>query len=48
MLGVSTSAIYKAVRRGEIQSVKVGTRVMIPRAVIDELFDRPESAGTSS
>ena len=38
MLGLSRRAIYDAVERGELRSVAIGRRRLIPRRVIDELL----------
>jgi len=35
MLGVSKAAAYQAVQRGEIPHLKIGRRVVIPRAAFD-------------
>lgn len=43
-LGVSKDAIYKAVRRNEIPSVKVGARVLIPRRWLEQLFNESSAA----
>jgi excisionase family DNA binding protein len=36
--GVSRISIYEAVRRGEIQAVRIGKRIVVPRTVVDQLF----------
>ena len=35
-LGISRSLAYEAVRTGQIPSVRVGTRILIPRAMIEQ------------
>lgn len=32
ILGVSVNALYRAVQSGQVPSVRIGTRVLIPRA----------------
>jgi len=38
MLGISRSVAYEAVSRGEIPSVKIGRRVLIPVAALERLL----------
>ena len=38
-LGVSPALIYKAVSAGEIKSIRVGGRILIPRYVIEQLLE---------
>lgn len=44
-LGVSRSSAYEAVRAGEIPSVRVGRRILVPRAALEELLRCPQVAG---
>jgi len=37
-LGISRGLMYKAVRRGEVPSVKIGRRIIIPEAALDKLL----------
>lgn len=37
-LGIGKSTIYDAIGRGELLHVKIGSRVMIPRWVIDNML----------
>lgn len=37
--GVGRSAAYEAVKRGEIPSVRIGTRVFIPNAALRRFFE---------
>jgi excisionase family DNA binding protein len=34
MLGLSRGLMYEAIRRGEIPSIRVGRRILIPRAAL--------------
>ena len=38
LLGIGRALAYEAVKRGEIQSIKVGGRVMVPTAVLRRLL----------
>lgn len=37
-LGLSRGLIYAAIQRGEIPSIRVGRRILIPRAALDHLL----------
>lgn len=38
VLGIGRSAAYQAVARGEIPSVRVGRRILVPTASLDRLL----------
>ena len=38
MLGISRNAAYEAARRGEIPTIKIGRRVLVPRAALDRML----------
>ena len=38
-LGISRAFAYEAVRRGEIPSIRIGRRVLVPRAALERLLD---------
>ena len=40
LLGISRSGAYECVRRGEIPSLTLGRRVVIPRRSFEALLDR--------
>jgi excisionase family DNA binding protein len=40
---VGRSAMYEAVRRGEIRTVSLGRRLLVPRAALAELLGEPLS-----
>jgi excisionase family DNA binding protein len=48
-LGISRASAYEAVRRGEIPSIRIGRRVLVPRVRLDRLLsaapgeDEPET-----
>jgi excisionase family DNA binding protein len=43
VLGLGRNGAYRAIRRGEIPAIRVGRRLLIPRAALDRLL-----AGTNS
>lgn len=42
MLGVSRAAVYNAVARGTIPSIRIGKRVVVPRAAVEKLIGPEE------
>lgn len=43
-IGLGRSAAYEAVRRGEIPSIKIGRRVVVPTASLRRLLQLDETA----
>lgn len=39
LLGISRAFAYEAVRRGEIPSIRIGRRVLVPKAALQRLVD---------
>ncbi len=37
-LGIGRNAAYQGVRRGEIPSIRVGSRLLVPKRAFDELL----------
>ncbi|MDO8621542.1 MAG: helix-turn-helix domain-containing protein [Candidatus Levybacteria bacterium] len=42
ILGLSRNAVYLAISRGEIPSIRVGKRVLIPKARLQEMLNGAE------
>ncbi len=40
-LGISRAFAYEAVRRGEIPSIRIGRRVLVPKAALNRLLSSP-------
>ena len=38
LLGICRNAAYEAVRRGEIPSIRIGKRLVVPRMAFEELL----------
>ncbi len=41
LLGVSRNSAYEAARRNEIPVIRLGRRLLVPRAALMRLLDRP-------
>lgn len=41
LLGISRAFAYEAVRRGEIPSIRIGRRVLVPRVALERLLSLP-------
>jgi excisionase family DNA binding protein len=39
LLGISRGSAYEAVRRGEVPSIRIGRRVVVPTAALLRLLD---------
>jgi excisionase family DNA binding protein len=39
-LGIGRNAAYEAVKRGEIPTVKIGRRLLVPRDAVDRILQR--------
>lgn len=39
ILGIGRNTAYEVCRNGEIPTIKIGGRILIPRSAIDELLD---------
>ena len=44
-LGISRAFAYESVRRGDIPHIKIGRRILIPKAKLEELLHPPRSDG---
>lgn len=38
-LGLSKNSAYNAIQRGEIPSIRIGRRILIPKVAIDKLLE---------
>jgi excisionase family DNA binding protein len=38
-LGIGRSSIHKAIHRGEIPALRIGRRILIPRAALDRMLE---------
>jgi excisionase family DNA binding protein len=39
LLGISRNSAYEAVRRGEIPTIRIGRRILVPRNRLDDLLE---------
>jgi excisionase family DNA binding protein len=44
LLGISRGLTYELVNRGELPSVRLGRRIVVPRRALDRLLDLPDDA----
>lgn len=44
-LGISRGLIYEAIRRGEIPSIHIGRRILIPRAGLERMIELATKPG---
>jgi excisionase family DNA binding protein len=45
MLGISRFSAYKAARNGEIPTIRIGRRLVVPLARLNELLGQQEEVG---
>ena len=45
LLGLSRNSAYQGVMRGEIPSIRVGKRILVPRAALERLLQMAEGRG---
>lgn len=45
LLGISRAFAYEAVNRGEIPSIRIGRRVLIPKAAFERMLNESSNAG---
>jgi len=38
-LGIGRNAAYDAIRRGELPALRIGRRIVVPRAALDRMLD---------
>jgi len=46
ILGIGRNQTYEAVRTGQIPSIKIGKRLLVPRAALDRLLDQADTAAS--
>ena len=48
LLGLSRGLMYEAIRTGQIPSIRIGRRILIPRAALERLLENPKSANAAT
>lgn len=38
LLGIGRNAAYEAVKRGDIPSIRIGKRLLVPKAILDRML----------
>ncbi|GGK31246.1 hypothetical protein GCM10008955_26400 [Deinococcus malanensis] len=41
LLGIGRNGVYELIRKGELRSIRVGRKIIIPLAAINEFLNRP-------
>jgi excisionase family DNA binding protein len=41
ILGIGRNQAYGAIRRGDIPSIRMGRRILVPRHALEQLLNRP-------
>jgi excisionase family DNA binding protein len=47
-LGIGRTLAYEAVRRGEIPTIRIGRRLLVPRGALDQLLGIAATVGADS
>ena len=48
LLGIGRNTAYEAVRRGEIPTVRIGKRILVPVSALERLLDQAQPADKCS
>ena len=40
ILGIGRNAAYEAARRGEIPTIRIGGRILVPKAALDNMLEK--------
>ena len=48
ILGICRAAAYAAARTGELPSIRIGKRVVVPKATLDEMIANPRGSKDSN
>ncbi len=47
MLGIGRTLAYQAVRRGEIPSIRIGNRYLVPKAALEKIINAERGWGAA-
>jgi excisionase family DNA binding protein len=47
LLGIGRNHAYEAAKRGEIPSIKIGKRILVPRAALDRILEGAKSGNAA-
>ena len=47
VLRLSRNSCYEAIRRGEIPSLRIGKRILIPRVALEKMLQEPNTTGSA-
>ena len=43
LLGLSRGLMYQAIRTGQVPSVRIGRRILIPRRALEQMLDKADT-----
>ena len=46
LLGLSRGLMYQAIRTGQVPSVRIGRRILIPRRALEQMLDKADTHKT--
>lgn len=45
-LGIGRNAAYEAVRKGQIPTIRIGRRLLVPKAALSKMLEKPWARAT--
>ncbi len=48
ILGIGRNAAYEAARRGEIPTIRIGGRILVPKAALDKMLEMVGREGVAA
>ena len=48
ILGIGRNAAYEAARRGEIPTIRIGGRILVPKAALDNMLEKAGREGVAA
>ncbi len=48
ILGIGRNAAYEAARRGDIPTIRIGGRILVPKAALERMLERAGQEGAAA